>query len=198
MDEREELVEALKLLVYLGMTNPRGGNGSIKLDDRRILVTPSGIAKHRLTVNMLVEYDLKTGKYRGQYRPSIEVNAHALLYEKEPGARAILHAHTPCTLALTDLGLDSWWKAGLVEVEYSVGKVGIADPAPPGTLELATNIAEKVEDGARLIIVPRHGVFAWGGSVHEALDAIVTLEETAKYVVTRTVLETIKNLSRSV
>ncbi len=196
VDERVELVEAMKTLVILGMTNPRGGNGSIRVESSRILITPSGLAKHRLTIEDLVEYDLETGQYTGKYRPSIEVNAHAQIYKRIPEAKAVLHAHTPLALALTDIGLENWWLAGPLEVKYSVGNVSIAKPAEPGTLELALNIAEEVEKGANLVIVPMHGVFAWGTSVHSALDAIVTLEETAKYVFTRKVLESLKGITR--
>ena len=196
MDERIELIDAMKTLVYLRMTNPRGGNGSIRLDDEWILVTPSGVAKHRLEPEDLVEYNIKTGKHRGRHKPSIEVQAHALIYLKNPSAKAVLHAHTPYTLALTDIGLDNWWKAGLVEIKYSVGEVAVAHPAEPGTLELAENIADLIAGGANIVIVPRHGVFAWGRKVHEALDIIVSLEEAAEYVFVRTVLDTLKTMSR--
>ncbi len=192
--EKLALIDAMRTLVLLGMTNPRGGNGSIRLNDKWILVTPSGLAKHRLSVGDLVEYNMETGEYKGKHKPSIEVHAHAEIYRRIPSATAILHAHTPYALALTDVGLDKWWLAGPIEVKYSVGNVSIAKPADPGTVELAMNIVEEASKGANLIIVPMHGVFAWGSSVDSALDSVITLEETARYVFVRRMIESTRSI----
>lgn len=189
MGEKEVLVEAMRLLVYLGLTNPKGGNGSIRVDEYRFFITPSGKAKHRLSVEDLVLYDFSNNTYHGNYKPSIEVYAHAKIYEANPEAKAILHAHTPLSLALIDAGLKDWWVDTTIEIEYSVGKVYIAEPAPPGSTELAVNIAKGVKEGAKVIVVPRHGVFAWGKNVDDALDAIIAFESTAKYVVVKKMFE---------
>ncbi len=188
IDEAYRLVDAMKLLILLGMCNPRGGNGSVRIKNK-MLITPSGLAKHNLGVEDLVIYDLETGEIGGRYKPSIELYVHALTYEKRRDIRAILHGHPPYTLALTDLGLSDWWKTGLVEVEYSVGRVVVATPYPPGSRELAEEVSNRFAERARIVIVPKHGVFAGSRDVYEALDAIVALEETAKYVFVSRVME---------
>ncbi len=189
MDERIELIEAMKLLVYLGITNPRGGNGSIRINEKQIIITPSGLAKHRLSIEDLVLYDLEEDKAYGKHKPSMELPLHVATYTRNPHIKTILHAHPPYTLALTDKGLKEWWMTGLVEAEYSIGKVEIVESAPPGSKELAENVANGFSKGARIVIVPRHGVFACGGNVHEALDAIIALEEVAKYVISSMIIE---------
>ena len=193
--ELEKLVWAMRELFLLGLINTRGGNGSVLLDDKHIAITPSGLAKQWLRVEDLVIYNIETGEVKGSFKPSIEMNAHVRTYLKIREARAVLHAHPPLTLALTDRfkhakkwGRDAWWETGLIEVEYSVGKVDIAEPYEPGSIELAEEVSNKLASGARIVIVPKHGVFSWGRSVEEAMDAIVALELVARYVFVSTLL----------
>ena len=182
MDEALELIEAMKLLVHLGLCNPRGGNASFRLDEDRIVITPSGLAKHRLSVDDLVVYSISKNRSYGKYKPSIELQAHVRSYLMNNNIKAIIHAHPPLSLALTDQGVKEWWNTGLVEVEYSVGKVVVVEPAPPGSIELADNIAKAFAENAKIVVIPKHGVFSQGINVHDALDSIIALEETAKYV----------------
>ncbi|WP_440059057.1 class II aldolase/adducin family protein [Thermogladius sp. 4427co] len=194
-EPREKLVNAMRELFFLGLINPRGGNGSVYLGEGWIAITPSGVGKQWLKPEELVLLNIETGELKGSLKPSIEVNAHVLTYKKINRARSVLHAHPPVTLALTDLFHDRdvwrpgrWWETGLIEVEYSVGKAEIAHPYPPGSVELANEVSDKFASGARLVIVPKHGVFAWGESVEEAMDAIVAIELVAKYVAVKSQL----------
>ena len=186
------LVEAMKILFQQGLINPRGGNGSVRISEYEILITPSGLPKYMLTPSDLVRYNIIENKYSGPYRPSIEVMTHAKIYLEREDAKAVLHAHPPLTIALVDHGFKDWWKTELVEAEFSVEEVHIAKPAPPGTPQLAENVGKCVAEGAKIVIVPKHGVFAWGSTVWAALDAIMALEYTAKYFLIRMMLSKFK------
>jgi len=179
----KELVEAMKILFEQGLINLRGGNGSIKVDEKRFLITPSGLPKNMLKPSDLILYDMVENTYTGVHKPSIEVPVHIKIYSVRKEAKAILHAHPPLTLALVDRGFSEWWNIDLVEVRYSIGKASVIEPLPPGSQELAEKVAEAVAQGARIVIVLKHGVFAWGETIWEALDAVVALEHTAKYVI---------------
>ncbi|MET1159938.1 MAG: class II aldolase/adducin family protein [Thermoprotei archaeon] len=187
------LVEAMKILFQQGLINPRGGNGSVRISDNEILITPSGLPKYMLTPSDLVRYNIIDGTYIGPYRPSIETMVHARIYKIRNDAQAVLHAHPPLTVALVDSGFVGWWETQLVETEFSVGQVYVAKPAPPGTPELASNVGECVEKGAKIVIVPKHGVFAWDTTVWGALDAIIALEYTAKYFIVTKIIEKLKS-----
>jgi len=183
LDPGSALVEAMKIMFDRGLINLRGGNGSVRLDERRILITPSGLPKNKLKPGDLVLYDIVSGTYMGVHKPSIEAVVHAKTYIKNSSVGAILHAHPPLTLVLTDAKAGEWWYADLVEVQYSIGRVEVIEPAPPGSQELADRVAEAVSRGARVVIVPKHGVFACAATVWEALDAVIALEDVAKYTV---------------
>ncbi|MCD6301296.1 MAG: class II aldolase/adducin family protein [Staphylothermus sp.] len=195
MDKAELLIEAMKLLVQMGLTNPKGGNASIRISENEILITPSGYPKHLLRPEVLVVYNIDTGEYLGTYKPSIEVNAHRLIYLNRRDVKVVIHAHAPLSTALVDAGLDKWWETGTVESNYSLGKVSIASEAPPGSLELAKNVADKARY-SKIVIVPRHGVFALGKDVEDALDAIISLEMTAKYFLVKTLITKINCIQK--
>jgi len=182
------LIDAMKFLVEKRLTNPRGGNGSIRKGSL-VWLTPSGIPKHMLKVNDLIIYDLDRDLYMGLRKPSIEINAHIMIYKKIDHAKAVLHAHPPISTALVDVvGID-WLNEVFAEIKYSVGKVSVCEPAPPGTIDLANNILEEVLKGSRLIVIPRHGVISWGEDMGIALDAIVAFEDAAKYYLVKRIMK---------
>jgi len=182
------LIDAMKFLVEKRLTNPRGGNGSIRKGSL-VWLTPSGIPKHMLKVNDLIIYDLDRDLYMGLRKPSREINAHIMIYKKIDHAKAVLHAHPPISTALVDVvGID-WLNEVFAEIKYSVGKVSVCEPAPPGTIDLANNILEEVLKGSRLIVIPRHGVISWGEDMGIALDAIVAFEDAAKYYLVKRIMK---------
>ncbi len=182
LEERKTIVDVMRTLVMLGLTNPKGGNASIRVGNT-VLLTPSAIPKHKLKPEDIVVYDMLTGKYIGKHRASIECNAHLMIYKNISEARAVLHAHTPISLALVDAGIDLNQEK-TVETEYSIGRICITEEAPPGSLELAIKVAE-IAKTCRTIIVPRHGVFVWGSNIYDALDTIISLESMAKYYIVK-------------
>ncbi len=182
---KKKLVDTMNLLVYRGLTNPKGGNGSFRYNGV-IWITPSGLAKHMLAPTDLVAYDPVSNKVLEGGKPSIELRAHLAIYEKIDSANSVLHAHLPLSTALTDiLGSKHWWEETMIEVEYSIGEVAIAKPAFPGSIELARNIGEVVDEDTRVVVVPRHGVFAWGYTIEDALDALIAFEDIAKYYIVK-------------
>ncbi len=183
----QELINAMKYLVEHNLVNPRGGNGSVRVNNY-IWITPSGVLKNNLDIKDLIVYDVERNVFIGYKKPSIEFNMHKLIYLNIDYVNAILHAHPPLSTALCDvLGLR-WLNETLSEVKYSVGKASIAVPAEPGTLELANNVLDEVRKGSRVVVIPIHGVVAVGRNIGEALDAIVSLEESAKYYIVKNLL----------
>jgi len=180
---KRELVEAMKLLVYRGLTNPLGGNASFRIGGY-MWITPSGLPKHSLSTNDLVLYDLSRDTYMGLHKPSIEYRVHKTIYERVCKAKAVIHAHPPLSTALFNrLGLE-WVRETLVEIQYSVYGIAIIDYYHPGSIELAKAISENVSDKVNVVVSRRHGLFVWSKSIASALDTIVSLEDAARYYIT--------------
>lgn len=184
---KNKLVDTMRFLVQTLLTNPRGGNGSIRVKEH-VWITPSGIPKHELKPSDLVLYDLRLKTFIGLYKPSIEYKIHIMVYERIDCANAVLHAHLPLATSLASIHGVEWVKHTFSEIEYSVGKIGLAREAPAGTEELARNVLDMFVKGMKTVVVPRHGVFVWGKSIGEALDALVGLENAAKYYITSRII----------
>lgn len=188
---KHRLIDAMRILVERGLTNPKGGNGSVRCG-ARIWITPSGIPKHRLKPDDLVEYDLLKNEFYGRLKPSIEWRAHIAFYKADENINAVLHAHPPLTMALVDSIGIGWWEETLIEAYYSLGKACLSEPHPPGSVELAESIRRCVELGARIVFVPKHGVFVGSRDIESALDSIVVLEDLAKYYVVKWIIKRLR------
>lgn len=183
-DLASELVEAMKLMFMLGLINPRGGNGSVKVDQRTILITPSGVSKHRLKTSDLVAYDLFDKRLivkNTMLKPSVEAQVHIGIYEAREDASSVLHAHPIHVNLLLEIGETGWWSMPIAEYELGDTKVCVAKPFKAGSKELADEVKCLAIDGCGAVIVPRHGVFVWDKDIWGAFDKISALEYLAKY-----------------
>ncbi|MEI9852880.1 MAG: class II aldolase/adducin family protein [Sphingomonas sp.] len=76
-----------------GLAPATGGNYSIRLSDGSLAVTVSGAHKGRLTGGDVMRVTAQGVALDGK-KPSAETLLHALVYEVDPGAGAVLHTHS--------------------------------------------------------------------------------------------------------
>lgn len=179
-----DLVEAMKLMFIQGLINPKGGNGSIRIDDRTVLLTPSGVSKHKLRVEDLVRYDLIDKIFlpgKPGFKPSIEWRTHIAIYEVEANAVSVLHAHPLHVNVLIERGDKDWWRNPIAKYELGDTEICIAKSFEAGSKELSDEVKRLVMNKCSIVIIPQHGVFAWGSDVWSAFDKICALEYLAKY-----------------
>ena len=155
------------------------GNVSVRIGDRRMLVTPGGARKGFMRAADLVLCDLSGEPARGESgRPSSEMAMHVAVYEERPDARAIVHAHPPCAVA------------------HTIAKVTLAEPIVPEalcaigevvTLPYTTPTTREVPDALRgpirsrcALIMERHGSITIGPTLEVAYDRLEILEHTAR------------------
>jgi len=70
------------------------GNVSVRLDDDRILATPTMTCKGRMTEDLIAITDLD-GRALNDRRASSELAMHLLIYRERPEIKAVCHAHPP-------------------------------------------------------------------------------------------------------
>ncbi|NLD39536.1 MAG: rhamnulose-1-phosphate aldolase [Desulfatiglans sp.] len=122
--------------------------------------------------------------------PTSEMHMHFMGHikrlKKELNHRVILHTHATNTIIMSANGaLDEkaftralWNMHSECVVVFPEG-VGLVPWMVPGTQEISSATAEKLED-FRLIIWPLHGIIATGNSIDEAMGLIETVEKTAE------------------
>lgn len=154
------------------------GNISVRLDDRYMLVTPSGLAYSGLDPLDIVRVDINTLKYEGVVRPTTERRFHAALLKAYPRIRCIMHSHPDnCgVFAATDADLpilDPEDRALLGDV------IPNSKSAIPGTSKLARIIVEAVKDSPGCVM-GNHGILVCGESVEEAFERCRAMERAAR------------------
>lgn len=179
--QKIQMVELAKSLFDRGYTVGGAGNLSVKLDDNRVLVTPTGSSLGRLEVNRLSVLDMNGNLIEGD-KPSKESVFHLALYQANPQCKAIVHLHSTYLTALSCLeGIDTT-NAMRAFTPYYVMRVGQLPVIPyykPGDINIARELSERALQ-AKAFLLANHGVVVTGHSLVDAVDNTEELEETAK------------------
>jgi len=183
MDEREArklIVEVGKLLYERSYVVSSDGNISIRLDENRILATPTMTCKGRMTEDCLAVTDLD-GKALSDKKASSELAMHLLIYKTRPDINAVCHAHPPhgTAFAVAGLAIDA---PILSEVILTLGCVPLTDYGTPSTNELTESMKPFVAHHNALLMA-NHGAVAYGADLWQAFDRLETLEHTAKIAI---------------
>ena len=179
--EREQICRVGGLLYDRGYAAANDGNLSVRVGEDRLLITPSGVGKGRMTPDMLLVTDLDGQVVEGDRQPSSETKMHLMVYRRRPDAGAVVHAHPPVStaFAVCRRGLETPY---LAELAAGLGTV----PCTPSFAMLSTDeVPESVEPylpDHNAVLLANHGALAWGADLWEAFDRLETVEHTAKIV----------------
>jgi len=178
--ERDLICRIGRLLYDRGYVAANDGNISVRCGDR-LVMTPSGVSKGRMTPDMLLVTDLEGNVLEGNRHPTSEGKMHLAVYRHRPDVRAVVHAHPPVSTAFAACrkGLETPYLAELV---VGLGTV-------PCTPEFAMLSTEEVPESVvpylpdhNAVLLANHGSLTWGGDLWEAFDRMETVEHTAKIV----------------
>lgn len=175
---RETLCQVGKLLYDRGYCAANDGNLSVRVGDR-LLITPSGVSKGRMTPDMLLVTDLEGRVLSGDRHPSSEGKLHCIIYRRRPDVSAVVHAHPPVStaFAVCRRGLTEPWLAELVA---GLGEVPVTEGfAMPSTDQVPRSIEPFLADH-NAVLLANHGAAAWGEDLWSAFDRLETVEHTAK------------------
>src|SRR5919112_4990141 len=194
MDEqtiKRDLIRVCHLMYERSYVVSSDGNVSVRLDDGRILATPTMTCKGRMTEDLIAITDLE-GKALNNRKASSELAMHLLIYRERPDVKAVCHAHPPhgTAFAVAGLAID---QPILSEVILTLGCVPLASYGTPSTEELTEAMRPLVKNHNALLMA-NHGAVAYGADVWQAFDRLETLEHTAKIAILSRVLGGSKNL----
>lgn len=128
-------------LAQAGLIAGRDGNISARLGAGRILVTPSGVLKYRLTAADLVEVDGSGVRRLGRRNPTSELDLHLRIRRRRDDVGAVVHAHPPAATAFAVAG-EPLASFSLPELILQVGPVPLVPFGMPGTAELGDRVEE--------------------------------------------------------
>src|SRR6478672_3998977 len=194
MDEsqaRKNIIEVGKLLYLRSYVVASDGNVSIRLDENRVIATPTMTCKGRMTEDSLAITDMD-GKALNDKKASSELAMHLLIYKMRPDIKAVCHAHPPhgTAFAVAGLAIDA---PILSEVILTLGCVPLTGYGTPSTNEL-TEAMKPFVPHHNALLMANHGAVAYGADLWQAFDRLETLEHTAKIAILAKALGGSKNL----
>src|ERR1700731_5312680 len=136
---REEIVRFGRMLHQRGFVAAMDGNLSIRLSDKRILVTPTCVSKGAMRPADMVIVDMQGKRVAGRRNVTSEIGMHLLIYRMRPDVRAIVHAHPPTATGFAAAGM-ALTEPLVCEVVMGLGGIPLARYGTPGTSELAQTL----------------------------------------------------------
>src|SRR6266849_3922920 len=175
---RREIVQIGRMLHERGFIAATDGNLSVRLDRRRVLITPTGMSKGAMRPSDLVVADMAGRRLKGKREVTSEVGMHLLIYRMRPDIQAIVHAHprTATGFAAAGIALN---QPLVCEVVIGLGQIPLAPYGTPGTPELARTL-EPLVPQYDAILMANHGVVTYGTSLRCAYMKMETVEHFAQ------------------
>lgn len=175
---REEICRVCRLLYDRGYVVSNDGNVSARVEEDRVLITPSGVGKGRVTPDMLVLCDLEGRILEGDRHPSSESGMHLMVYRERPDVRAVVHAHPPFSTARA-ICRRPLTERYLAEMILGLEEVPVTEFAMPSTAEVPDSVRPFVRTHSAVLLA-NHGSLAWGPDLLSAFDRLEVVEQTAK------------------
>jgi L-fuculose-phosphate aldolase len=177
------IIDAGRRLGARGLISAGEGNLSVRLDDERLLVTPTGLRKDELTPDDLVVVGLRdagrAAASTSAHRPTSDLAIHLAVHAARPDVGAVAHAHLPASMALTLAG-EVPDPAALPETAVLLPRLPYLPFGEMGSQELAGRIAAALSDApeplASAVLLERHGAVAVGREVDQAVDRLELIE----------------------
>lgn len=194
-EHRQDIVEIGRIVWQKGWVAANDGNISVRLDDGRILCTPTGVCKGMMQPADLIVCDCGGRKLEGAKNCTTEIAMHVEIYRLRPDVRAVLHAHPPVATGFAVAGRPL--NLALVpEAIIGLGSVPVAEYGLPGTPALTEPMLPLIPKHDALLM-GNHGAVAYGADVYEALFRMEIVEHLARVTLVAELLGGPKALPRA-
>ncbi len=175
---RQMVCDAGRKLLERGLVEGTWGNCSLRIDDTKMAITPSGRRYEDLTRDDIVIMDYHTLAVEGNIRPSSEKKLHAQIYKTRKEIQAVIHTHQPnaSTVAAARRNLPPI----LDDQAQILGpSVRCADYALPNTKKIVRTTVKALK-GRFAALMANHGAITIGRTMEEAVVAALVLEKACK------------------
>ncbi len=169
---RDGLIWAFRELKKSGILYSFSGNGSIKINENRYWITPSGFRKNCLERDDILLIDRNGNVIIGNNKPSIEWENHLFIYDKDKKVRVILHTHFSRYQEINETELEILNKR---LSENSGFKFCVIPEIKTYYEKLKDEIKERSLCDS-VLIIKDHGYFSLSDSVFKAVNLIEEID----------------------
>lgn len=142
------------------------GNLSMRLDENRVLCTPTRHCKGFMTEEDICTVDMDGNQLAGKRKRTSEVLLHLEIYRQRQDVSSIVHCHPPHATAF-GVAREPIPQCVLPEPDIFLGEVPIAEYETPGNQNFAETIRPFVNK-TNIIILANHGTVSFGTDIEEA------------------------------
>lgn len=161
----QEIIASCLEMCRLGLNQGTAGNISARYQDG-ILITPSGVAYHKLTPDQIVFVSYE-GKAEANKVPSSEWQFHLACYQARPELNAVVHNHAINSTAVSILN------RAIPAIHYMVAVTGGSSvPCIPYATFGSAELSDYVEQGiktSKALLMQHHGMIAMEVNLEKAL-----------------------------
>jgi L-fuculose-phosphate aldolase len=155
---KQQLCDIGRNIWLKGFCAGNEGNHSVRIDEKRVLCTPTGISKGSLTPDMICTVDMEGNqidKHNG-YKRTSEILVHLAIYKKRPDIKAVIHSHPPhaTAFAIAQIPIPEGIHP---EAEVFLGRVPTAPYATPSKQDLPDSILPLIGPETNTVMMGNHG-----------------------------------------
>jgi len=174
---KKDIIEVGKRAYVHGYVASKDGNISVRVDLKRILISPTGVSKGFIKASDLVLTDMNGNVLSEKKNPSTELPMHLQIYKERNDIQSVCHLHPPYAtgFAVAGIPLDQYV---LTEAEITLGKIPLIEYAAPGTEELARKLIPHLKN-SEVFLLSNHGALTVGIDVFDAYFNMEVLEHYA-------------------
>ncbi len=177
-EHRQDVVDIGRYVWQKGWIAANDGNITVRLDQNRVLCSPTGVCKGMMRPDDLIIMDMQGNQLAGRLKGTTEIGMHLAIYNLRPDVGAVVHAHPPVATGFATAG-RALNLALLPEVIISLGCVPLAGYGLPGTSELLEPMLPLIPKYDALMM-GNHGAVCYGEDVYKAFFRMETVEHFAR------------------
>lgn len=199
--EREDLCKVVKTMFDRFETNAAGGNVSVRMNDKHIIMTPTLMSQEKfcdLKPYEILVVDMNERKVEGEGNITREINMHMACYRERSDIGCVLHAHPKESLVFATVGMNM---PNLSEATQKLGEVPVLPFAPATSVELAGIVRNHVvgfgesKSLPQAMLLNKHGILVLDKTLHKAYDMLERIEYNA-YIAVKALLFDALNIKK--
>lgn len=179
---REQISAVSRLLWERGWVANHDGNVTARLEDGRILATPTAVSKRSISPDHVLVLSPEGKLLENQRlpgKPFSEINLHLVCYRERADVKAVIHAHPPTASGFSVAGV------GVIAPILAEAIVSLGPGAPiipyqrPGSPEQESALAKALVE-ADAALLANHGPITVGTDLEQAFLRMELVEHLAK------------------
>ena len=163
---KEEICDIGRRIYAKGFAAANDGNISYRIDENRIVCTPTQICKGFMKPDDLCIVDMNGNQISGHRKMTSEVRQHITIMKHRDDVKSVVHCHPPHATAF-GIAREAIPQCVLPEVDIYMGDVPIAKYTIPGGQAFADAILPFIGK-SDIIVQANHGTVSVGPTIEKA------------------------------